>query len=177
MRSYTRKETINSSTYNINLKNMDLKYFKNLIKKVESLGEEPEFYGKVDQSEIKQVESALDLKFDKELTSYLKEFGGAGIPDSLNTNGIIPQEALSDNLYTIYGATIYARDNHALPSNYLVLDAEFPDKCWVLECSALDSNPVFAYNCISPKTEGKIYNSFQEYLITEWEQFLEEYED
>lgn len=155
---------------------MDLKHFKKLIKKVENLNEEPVFYGKVSLTEIKEVENALQLKLDEQLTTCLKEFGGGGVLDLLNTNGIIPRNPLSDNFYTLYGATFYAREEYALPPNYVVIDAEFPEKCWVLDCTNPEKNGIYFYNCIDQKIETKFYDSFEEYLITGWEEYIEDNE-
>lgn len=156
---------------------MDLQQFKKRINKVEDLGEEPVFYGKVSLTEIKEVESALNIHLDKEITAYLREFGGGGVPDLLNTNGIIPENPLSDDLYTLYGATIYAREEYTLPPNYVVIDAEFSEKCWVLDCTNPEKNGIFFYNCIDQKIETKFYDSFQEYLITGWEMYIEDEEE
>ncbi|MDM1298323.1 SMI1/KNR4 family protein [Empedobacter falsenii] len=156
---------------------MDIKHFKKLIKKVEKLDEEPEFYGKVSLQDIEKVAQALNLKFDDQITTYLQEFGGGGIPDILNTNGIIPEDHLLDNFYTLFGATSCARKEFGLPENFIVIDADFPEKCWVLACDNPNENNVFAYNCFNQKIENQLYSSFQEYLFTEWEQFVEENED
>lgn len=156
---------------------MNIKHFNTLIKTVEDMGEEPEFYGNISITEIEKVSSALNLQFDGEITTYLQEYGGGGIPDILNTNGIITKEPLSDNIYTLYGATTYARKHFSLPENLVVISAEFPEKCWVLDCENPTENNVFAYNCINQKIENQLYSSFQEYLITEWELFIEENED
>ena len=102
------------------------------------------------------------------------EFGGGGISDILYTNGILPEEPLSENIYTIFGATKLARETYHLPKKFVVLDADLPEKCWVLECFNTEANSIYGYNCISQKIENKIYNSFHEYLFTEWEEFIDD---
>lgn len=156
---------------------MDIKHFKKLIKKVEKLGEEPEFYGKVSLQDIEKVVQALNLKFDDQITTFLQEFGGGGIPDILNTNGILPENPLSDNIYTLFGATMYARKEFGLPENFLVIDADFPEKCWMLACEKSAENNVLAYDCDNQTIEKQLYNSFQEYLFAEWQIFIEENKD
>ncbi|MDN3693281.1 SMI1/KNR4 family protein [Chryseobacterium tructae] len=107
-----------------------LEQFKELIKKAEKLEEKPEFYGSNSEENISKVEHALQLKFDVFLKAYLLEFGGGGIPDLLHTNGILSENPLSDHIYTLYGATVYARQEFQLPDNFLVINSNFRLMFW-----------------------------------------------
>lgn len=156
---------------------MNLERFKGLVQQVASMDEEPEFFGGASDSAINEVSNALGINLDKQLTAYLKAFGGGGIPDSLHTNGIWNEDEVEDNIYTLHGATLYGRTYYHLPKNYVMISGDFFGKCWVLDCSNPVENPVYYYNCSSERVENKLYNSFEEYLLSEWQAFVDETEE
>lgn len=156
---------------------MDLKKFKDLVHQVESMDEDPEFFGGASELAIKEVSTALGVEFDEQLKAYLNAYGGGGIPDSLHTNGIWNEDEVEDNIYTLHGATLYGRTYYNLPERYVVISGSFIDKCWVLDCMDAEVNPVYYYNCSSQCVENKLYDSFEDYLLSEWQAFVDEFEE
>lgn len=149
-----------------------LEEFIKLIEKVEVLDEKPEFYGSNSEENISKVENALQLKFDNFLKAYLLKFGGGGIPDLLHTNGILPENPLSNNMYTLYGATFYAREKFQLPDNFLVINSHFPSDVLVLDTH---SGTIYSYEMLSKNRSSTLYPNFENYLLTEWDALIEEY--
>lgn len=149
-----------------------LEEFINLLKKVEILDEEPKFYGSNSKENISTVEQALQLRFDDFLNAYLLEFGGGGISDLLQTNGILPENPLSDNIFTLYGATVYAREKFQLPDNFLVINSSFPSDVLVIDTH---SGTIYNYEMLSKSRSSTLYPNFENYLLTEWSALLEEY--
>ncbi|WP_160137703.1 SMI1/KNR4 family protein [Chryseobacterium sp. c4a] len=149
-----------------------LEEFIKLIKKAEILKEEPVFYGSNSEENISKVEHTLQLKFDDFLRTYLLVFGGGGIPDLLHTNGILPADPLSDNMYTLYGATAYARQEFQLPDNFLVINSNFPSDVLVLDTHC---GIIYNYEMLSQNRSSTLYPNFENYLLTEWNALIEEY--
>ncbi|WP_347219450.1 SMI1/KNR4 family protein [Chryseobacterium sp.] len=149
-----------------------LEEFKILIKKAEELDEKLDFYGHNPEENINIVENALKLKFDDFLKAYLLEYGGGGIPDLLHTNGILPENPLSDNRYTFYGATVYARQEFQLPDHFLVINSNFPSDALVLDSHC---GTIYNYEMHSKNRSSTLYPNFENYLLTEWEALIEEY--
>ena len=147
-----------------------LEEFKKLIEK---LAEEPEFYGSNSEENISKVEDALQLKFDDFLKAYLIEYGGGGIPDLLHTNGILSGDPLSDAVDTLLGATVYARREFQLPHHFLVINSGFPCDVLVLD---IHSGTIYSYDMRSKVRSSTLYPNFKNYLLTEWEALIEEYE-
>ncbi|MCS4302629.1 SMI1/KNR4 family protein [Chryseobacterium sp. BIGb0232] len=149
-----------------------LEEFIKLIKKAKILDEDPKFYGSNSEENISRVENALKIKFDDFLKAYLLEYGGGGIPDLLYTNGILPENPLSDNQYTFYGATVYARQEFQLPDHFLVINSNFPSDVLVLDSH---SGTIYNYEMYSKNRSSTLYPNFENYLLTEWEALIEEY--
>lgn len=149
-----------------------LEEFTELIKKLEALGKVPEFYGSNSEDNISKVEYTLQLTFDDFLRTYLLEFGGGGIPDLLHTNGILPENPLSNNIYTLYGATLYARQEFQLPDNFLVINSGFPSDVLVIDTN---SGTIYNYEMLSKNRSSTLFPSFENYLLMEWNALLEEY--
>ncbi|MFZ4928527.1 SMI1/KNR4 family protein [Chryseobacterium sp. Mn2064] len=149
-----------------------LEKFKELIRRIEKLGEKPEFYGANSQENISKIEDALHLKFDDFLKAYLLEFGGGGIPELLHTNGILPDNPLSENRGTLFGATVFARHRFHLPDNFLVINSSFPSDVLVLDGQ---SGKIYHYEMISKNRSSTLFSSFEDYLLTEWDALIEEY--
>lgn len=150
---------------------MDIKHFKRLIKKVENLGEEIDFYGGNSTENIALVENKLQLKFNTDVKNYLQEFGGGGVIDLLFSNGIIPEDPLSDNMYTLLGATTEAREAYQISPKYLVIEADLPEKCWVLDT---ETNKIVSIDILDKLKTYVLYNSFNDYLIQQWQTFIED---
>ncbi len=149
-----------------------LKEFIKLLEKAGVLKEKPVFYGSNSEENISKVENALQLNFDVFLKAYLLEFGGGGIPDLLHTNGILPENPLSDDIYTLYGATVYARQEFQLPDNFLVINSNFPADVLVLDTS---SGIIYSYEMLSKSRSSTLYPNFEDYLLTEWDALIQEY--
>lgn len=154
---------------------MDLEKFRKLVEQVESMDQELEFFTRASDTDIARVCKALDLELDQQITTYLKAYGGGGLIDELYTNGILEQDPVHDNIYTLVGATLYGRTFYNLPTNYIVISGDFFGRCWVLDSKDPVSNPVYYYNCALQRIENKLYDSFQEYLLLEWQAFVDEY--
>lgn len=151
-----------------------LEEFIKLIEKAEMLLQKPVFYGSNSEESIGKVEYALQLKFDDFLKAYLLEFGGGGIPDLLYTNGILPDKPLDDSIYTLFGATVYARKEFQLPDNFLVINSGFPSDVLVLDT---DSGIIYSYEMLSKNRSSTLYPNFENYLLTEWDALIEEYQN
>lgn len=149
-----------------------LEEFIKLLEKVGILNEEPVFYGSNSEENISKVEKALQLKFDDFLKAYLLKFGGGGMPDLLHTNGILPENPLSNDIYTLYGATVYARQEFHLPDNFLVINSNFPSDILVLDTS---SGTIYSYEILSKNRSSTLYPNFENYLLTEWDALIQEY--
>lgn len=149
-----------------------LEEFIKLLEKAEVLDEEPKFYGLNSEENINKVEKALQLKFDDCLKAYLLKFGGGGMPDLLHTNGILPENPLSNDIYTLYGATVYARQEFHLPDNFLVINSNFPSDILVLDTS---SGTIYSYEILSKNRSSTLYPNFENYLLTEWDALIQEY--
>lgn len=149
-----------------------LEQFKELIKKAEKLEKKPKFYGSNSEENISKVEHALQLKFDVFLKTYLLEFGGGGVSDLLYTNGILPENPLSNDVCTLYGATVYARQEFQLPDNFLVINSNFPSDVLVLDTHC---GIIYNYEMLSKNRSSTLYPSFENYLLTEWNALIEEY--
>ncbi|MHC5352803.1 SMI1/KNR4 family protein [Myroides sp. LJL115] len=156
---------------------MNIEKFKYLVEQVEQVGEEVEFFGSASDKAIQELGERLQVVLDQQICSYLKEFGGGGIIEELHTNGIWDQDAVEDNIYTLEGATLYGRKYYNLPHNYVVISSDFFSGCWVLECSNPLQNPVYNYNCALEKIENKLFDSFEDYLLTQWQGFVDEIQE
>ncbi|MGH1517141.1 SMI1/KNR4 family protein [Chryseobacterium sp. JK1] len=150
-----------------------LEEFRELIRRIENLDEKPEFHGPNSKKNITKIEDALQLKFDDFLKAYLLEFGGGGIPELLYTNGIVPDNPLSGNISTLFGATVFARHKFQLPYNFLVINSSFPSDVLVLDCQ---SGKIYHYDMVSKNRSSTLFSSFEDYLLTEWDALIEEYE-
>lgn len=145
-----------------------------IIAKLSELGEEIEFYGKNSIADINNVGSSLQVTFDSQFKEFLEEYGGGGIVDIISTNGILPDDPLSENIFTVYGATVYARNEFGLEKKYVVINSDFPEKCWVLDTSNSEENSIYSYNILNKKIGEKIYDNFNNYIYNEFYEYLKE---
>lgn len=145
-----------------------------VINKLIELGEDVDFYGGNNIDTITQVEKSLDISCDYQLKKFLEEYGGGGIVDIISTNGILPFDPLSENLFTLLGATLYARKEYKLEKKYLVINSDFPEKCWVIDTINSENNPVYSFDTINSKIVKLIYKDFNDYIYSEFNEYLKE---
>lgn len=148
--------------------------FKAILKELEQLGEEIYFYGVNSIANINIVEQKLGFTIDENYKKFILEYGGGGIVGIISINGILPADKFSMNIFTLYGATLYAREKFNLPPEYAVITSDFPEKCWIIETNNTHENEILRFDTLSSMVGHTIYKNFNDFLISEFNEFLEE---
>lgn len=135
-----------------------------IVEELRNIGEDVEFFGPSSTEDIKRVEDGLGLKINSSVKDFLVKYGGGGVIDGPSVCGIIPGDPLSENVYTLYGATIHARSKFNLKPNFLVVRIEDPELVWCIDTSNSADSSVFALDTGSSGTIRKISGDFNQML-------------
>lgn len=93
--------------------------FEDIIQKLQTKGEELEFFGPVPESEIETAEQHLGLSFPAVFKDFLRKWGGGGIEAGSQISGLVPGDPLMDSVGTLVGDTKQARSRFGLDNRYL----------------------------------------------------------
>lgn len=146
--------------------------FDEVISKLKEIGNEIAFEGAAEASEIERVEAALGVKFNAEYRSFLEKYGGGGVITHPFINGIKKSNPFSTNIWNVYGATMYAREEFNLDEKYIVIELDDDEALWVMDGHQPDSAAVFFIDRNFIHRPQKNSNSFNEFLQDAFEGYL-----
>jgi hypothetical protein len=153
---------------------MNIEEVRRIINEVEAQREDVEFFGPQSAEVIVSVEKALNVSFPEDYRVFLREFGGGGTYSD-PISGIWPKNPFELGSGSVFGDTIRARADNALPHAYIVV-RRYQDiyGLWVMNTTMTRSDgtsPVFSFpwNGVESECE-EVANSFSLFV----EQYLTE---
>lgn len=116
---------------------MNVSRIQQLIDLIRKEGDALEFYGPQSDDTIDSVERALGVRFPGEYRDFLRVFGGGGLVD-LPISGIWPTNPLDPGRGSVFGDTVRARKDDALPRHYVVvLRDDDTRSLWVIDTGSV----------------------------------------
>lgn len=136
------------------------------LTKLRENGEDVQVWGRVSESSIRSAERNLNLSLPAELNAIISELGGFGVIGGAWFCGIMEKDALSDNVFTLTGATKYCRGSNRLAPWFAVVRLEPDDLIVAVDTREKSQrSPVYS---IDPRDGGratKLASSLEEYLL------------
>ncbi len=144
--------------------------YSELIKRVETKGDEIFWQGGADENQIAVLESKLGVKLPNSFKEFLKQYGG-GVVVGDEILGIEDNDATLETGVTVLNATLECRSDFDMPMHLIVVFFQYQELAWCLDSSKIDKFnecPVVAYDIFSKQVSNKISDNFalffREYL-------------
>jgi hypothetical protein len=143
-----------------------LKAIESTLNKLRENGEDVQVWGRVPESSIRSAEINLNISLPAELNSIISELGGFGVVGGPWFCGIMAREPLSDNVFTLTGATKYCRDSNRLAPWFAVVRLEPDDLIVAVDTRERSQrSPVYSVDPRDGERATKLASSLEAYLL------------